>query len=550
MTALYQSRHGAIAWCKQPTYKSGLRTSSPASFEATGAGSTTTIVSATLGGDTADDWVGKIVEVVRATNEQNVRCRAMVIAFDPATDTLTLDAALPAATADGDRFRLYDTPDGLIVATSAVAGGATVVAAGRGEADDYWNGTDEEGGYRLEAVNGDNVTTAQNERITDFAQATGTFTLGTALGVDVAVGDMFRAAKHPQVSGIAIIVPDRPDITNNPLVGGYGAEKSEAGNRSAAGAVELLHRGPGRTRAGSKSEADEPLSCVFTTTAAGGDITVDTGATTTSIPYSAGSPVVGQMGVTEEGDVFMVAAVAGGAITPSPPLRTAPVAATTIKCGRVYTPANTLQGALTVYNWLGSALLRILYGTVPLPKFAFERGGYNKISFGLKAADYYEVVAERGWYPRLPTVDALRTRDMRLALYDGSASFAPPLIGGSFDPQIEMHDQVNLSSPNEIDGQEIINVHGAGTFKTRLNSTTARLLRDAEGRRELTLLLQSGAAPGSPGMMGIWAYSVGINGVPPIADGGGELESDIAYTVNRNATGLALGLPQFAIALF
>lgn len=563
MSERYQAREGAFAWVKQPAYTSGLRVASPATFIASsdGAADGTTIVADYLGGANDASWVGYIVECVRAYNEANRGCLAMVKSFAFASLTLSIDA-LPAQvkgpTGDyqGDLFRLYATPDAPVIATSAVVGGATVIATGRTESDDYWDGTEEEGGYYLEAVQCDNCSSAQHPLVQDFDGPTDTFTPATSYGVNIAVGDFFRLLKHPEIDGFAIVPTERPDVPRDTLVAGYGAEPSVAGRRGGGGAVTLRHRGAGQSRIGAKSELDEALSCVFTTTAKGADVTVDAGASTTSIPYSAGAPTVGQCYVTEEGDVVVVRAVAGGAITPAVPLRTAPRQGTTLKGGRVYTPSTVLLGALTCYGWKGNSLLEILYGCLPLPTFSAEPGGYHLVAVQLLAADYYQSVLgpagtahERGWYSKLSTVDALRGKDIVLALYDGTTRFDPPVLGYSFDPGIEQLEQVNMAAPNDTDGRELINCRGKGTFKTRINSTTRRLLRDFEAKRELRLLIQVGSAPGYPGLAAIYAGSITFDSIP-LDPASGEYEAAVPWTVNRSQAELALGMPQSLIALF
>lgn len=555
MTAIYQSRHGSFSWCAQPSSTAGLTSSAPAQFETTSAGAAggTTVVSTSL--DSANDYayVGNILECVSATNTANIGCRAMITAFSAATDTATCHA-FPAQVSSGDVFRMYETNDGKIIATDGVVGGATIIAAGRTEADDYWNGTSEEGGYYIEVVSADNPAASEHPRITDFANATGTFTLSTALSGNVVTGDFYRAMKHPEVTGVAMIPIDRPDIQRATLVSGHGHEPAARGLRSGAGAVELLHRGPGASRAGEETDTHEALRCVFSPTEVS-DCTVDAASSLTSITYDAGSPAVGEMFVTEHGDMLMCVADSGTAITPSPKLRTIPDEDTTLYGAMTYTPATLLQKALTCYSYIGNGIERILYGVVPTPTFSSSSGDYNKISIQLTATDHYEHVLdstaaalERGWYPRLPSVDALRGRDMRLALWDGATVVELNCLGWTFDPGIETKRKTNQCAPNDCDGYEIINVAPKGTFKTRMDSTTKRILRDAEGKKSWQFMLSSGSAAGYPGIMGVWAYDVTFAGIPQMADDAGEIVIDVQYEINRNEAGIALGLPQFAVA--
>ena len=553
MTANYKSRHGSLSWVKQPAYTSGLRNATIPVFQATGAGSTTTIVSTTIGGATNAAHVSDIIEcisVASASSVSNVGCRAMVKEFNSSTNTLTLDQALPIATASGDRFRHYVTNDAPVIATSAVSGGATVIATGRTEAtDDHWKGTAAQGGYYLEVVAGDNVSTAQHPLISGFTASSDTFGLATSFGVNIAIGDFMRCVRHPVVEGIVMLPPDRPDIPANTLVAGYGSEPAHTAPRGGGGACVLFGRGPGDGNDGLVAEIDEALSCVFSTTARRTGVVVDTGSTTTSITYSAGSPDVGDILMTEEGDVCLVTADSGSALTVRPPLRTAPTAGTSLYGLRVYSPATNLQAALTVYNWLGSGVLNTFYGVVPVPTFEFARGDHTKVNLQLLASDFYQTTGlERTWYPRLSTARAARTRDMRFVLYDGTTSLELPLLGATFDPGVEVKQLIDLTAPNETSGYDIVNVQGRGTAKVRVNATTKRLLRDWQGRRGFTMLLQAGASTGDSGVQGALAYDVRLDNAP-VTDDGGELTFDLAFTCVRNETalGLSVAVPQFQV---
>ncbi len=549
MTEKYKSRHGALTWCKQPSSTGGLAAATPAKFKATGAGTTTTIVSTTLGIATNAHHVGEIVECVKAGTsgtEVNKNCRAMVKAADVATNTLTLDHALNIATAAGDEFRLYTTPDAPVVATSIVAGGATVIATGRTEVDDRWNGDAMMGGYYLEVLNGDNISTAQHPLISDFDAASDTFTLATSFGVDVNVGDVMRCVKHLDVDGVLMLAPEQPDLPSNSLVGGYGSPPAQPGNRGGGGAIVLKRRGPGRGREGGVSEADEALSCVLETLAARTGVVVTTGSTINAVNYDAGAPDVGDVLITEEGDAFVVTADSGTVLTPSPPLRRAPANDTTLVGARSYSPADVLQAALTIYNWKGNVVCDTFYGCVPVPTLEWSRGGEMKISLAIRAADHYQYLGERGWYPRLPTSKAQRTRDMRCCLWDGTTVLELPLLGATADLGVEVKDLGNITAPNEHSGFEIVNVQGSGTMKVRLTAADRRLLRDRQGGRRFTLMLQAGAASGDPGIDGLWAYAVQLTGVP-VGDDAGELVTDVAFKVVRDEAAIALGLPQLKL---
>jgi hypothetical protein len=557
MSALYQSRHGSIAWVRQPSSKGGLSVGTPASVTATATDTDGVAVTTEDLGGTNASFVGDILECVSATSPENVGRRAMIKAFDSSSETFLVDK-MPGIITTGDIFRHYTTPDAKVIVTTAdTAGEGIITATGRSEAADTWNGTTEEGGYYVEAVNTDNIPNSELIRVTDSTSA-GVVTLASNLSGNTAVGDFFRIVKFPDVHGASFIPPERQDIARESVVAGFGAEPSVAGNRSAAGALELVHRGPGRTRKGSKTDLWEMLSCVCDVNDCD-DLTAHSGGSTTSVAYDAGTADVGDMFVTAEGDVFMAVADTGSAITPSPPLRSAPIEDTTITGGVVYTPSDVLNYALTMYTWRGNTIQEILYGCVPTPTFALEKNAYHKISCSLRAADWYQAgygptgaVLERGWYPRLPSVDAIKGRDARAVLYDHSAAtpltISLPLTSYSFDPGFEIVDLPNVCAPNDTDGSEIINSRAKGALKVRLNATTRPLLNSFLTKREMTLLIQVGSAPGYPGISGIWCYSVSLSAAP-IGDDGGNLSLDLAFEVNRSEAGLALELPQWALMI-
>jgi hypothetical protein len=106
-------------------------------------------------------------------------------------------------------------------------------------------------------------------------------------------------------------------------------------------------------------------------------------------------------------------------------------------------------------------------------------------------------------------------------------------------------DNVNLCSPNDTDGVEIVDVIVKGSISIRLDANTKTILDDELTHRERTLLIQIGSAPGYPGVQAFWAYAVTF--APTPIGGDGMLTKDLQFQVIRSEAGIALGLPQWAI---
>ena len=313
----------------------------PIQFSSTGDGNAngSTIVSSDLGGDvdSDDDYVGYLVECIDAVNTANVGARKFVYACSEAVGVVTfITERWPAQTKDTDTFRLINTMADAPWFAEDTGGSAVQIqdADRNDETDDYWNGSAEQGGPYVEVVNADNVAETTLRLVTDFTQAGGI--ADATLGANTVIGDLYELQCCPEWQEQGFIECTFEDIPREQYQGTMFTPADAKGRRVASGQGTLLFRGPGSGNDGQPTEAyrifSSPLDVV-----AGGDLTVDAAAATNSIPYDAGTAVVGRMYCTAEGDVFMCTD-AGSPAVPSPTLRHAPVEDTTIVGLRTFIP--------------------------------------------------------------------------------------------------------------------------------------------------------------------------------------------------------------------
>lgn len=551
MTSVYRTRHSSISYIKQPAYLGGPYSDDPPQFVENAGGSRVLMTPAAAIIADNTDHVGCLVECVSATNRANIGRRVMVRASDSVAGTFTVDA-WPANVSVGDVFQLLDTPDAPAI-LSAVGAAGTLVAANRGEANDYWDGTEAEGGPYIEVVNADNLLRSYHPRVTNWTLATNTFDVTPTHVPAAVVGDFCRVVKHLDVLNAALVVPEIPELVRESLTGGYGRERGEQGLRAAQGTYEMPFRGPGIGRAGLKNDTYDFFDCVFTPTNVLNNIAVAAGTDLEHIHYGAGAPALGTMGLTPEGDAFMVETTpVGAAFDVTPHLRTIPTTGGVCTGGYTFTESATTRKALTVYQWDGNHVETILYGGVPSLKVSFAKGEFTKIEASVAFADWYRRYldvsgptdpAEREWFPRLPTNQALMSKDLRLVFSD-TIDF--PVTAGTIELGPELADDANLAAHNETDGMQIVQVRVKGSLTCRLNVTTEPILTEVINRGVQRFAIQIGTVGGHPGVVAFWADKVSI-ATATIGDDGGQQALAIAWEVVRDETGLAAGLPPWAL---
>jgi hypothetical protein len=526
MTDTYTTKNSAFAVVPQPAGVYGLRQATPPIVEATsdGAADGSTVIATGLGpfasGD--DDFVGNILECSYASDRRNRNKRSMVVAYDHATTTLTVDA-LPEQVKDGDRFYMYETPDAPIVVDVAGTVETTFQDATRDEVDDYWNGTEEEGGYYAVVRKADLLSTGELSRITDFVSTNGVFTGSPAFSDLTKIGDLLHLMKFIEARGG--LTADRPPITREAHIGVFGTIEQEAGLRAGSGSLELYRRGPGYGREGLPAEAHDMLRCTMTYLAGVTDTAV-AGSSGDQIKYSAGNFVPGQFMLTPQGELCMVIADDGaGTYTVDPAPRILPGAGDILGLVATYQPSSQLNIAVTVYQWIGGlrTIFRAFYGCVPIVTIGAQMNQYGNLSFAITAADWYEATLDetgqalaRQFCARWPSVAPRKTNNMRCNV--GGVEF--PLTSYTFTPAQTNFMVPNGTAPNWTDGGALTNEAPMFELVCTLTPTTRRALDDRISYGQIPMLIQDGMIPGDPGIMGVWAQGVQFDTVPPSDNSG------------------------------
>lgn len=541
----------SFAWAKQPDTKAGLAwgASMPRTFAATGAGSTTTIVSTELAGytDGNDDLVGWIVECRSATNTQNIGLRRRIKETADGTSTFTTDP-WPAATADDDVFAIMMPPHLLCVARSAAtAGERRIGTRDRNETSGRYKGNANVGGYYLIPVARDNASVT-NVRLISTNNATAqNVRFGTNLSGAVAIGDYFELWKFPALGGKLVDVAAEPLPREN-ILGHFGRQASVRGVRAGSGGHEANFRGPGPARAGLVAEADEALSCVFAVTAGSATAIGDAGSsTTTLIKLDSPAGAVGQMMLTGTGYACMINSIATADNTVSPALPVAPLTSDNHYIGRTYRPTTAVQAALAINQWRSDCVQEYAWGCVPAPTFSGERGQFLKIALPMQVTDWMRIGASgtelaRAYTPRLPTIDEMKLGEGRLNI-DGVELNC---FKFSFDPGLNLVPKVNLNSPNQHDGFELAGDDPKGQVEIFYDSNERKALDDFLNGKLVEMLLQFGDTPGVPGCFALWVRKARYTGAT-IDDESGLVKLTLPFDV-AHVPGSAL--PRWALAIF
>lgn len=538
------SRRDMTAWALMPT--------TPAltynrSFAATGAGSTTTIVSTTLGAafDSNDDLVGKLIEVKYCAAGQGfggAGIRVKILAFVDSTSTLTVET-LPFATADGDTFDLFDVNAPDFVEDTGTS--TTTVSTARDEADDYWIGNAMQGGPYMVAVNATDITEGSVKLISDWTSSSGDATCA-AFDDSTVIGDYFQALIFPEVTGKAGITHSKLDRW---APGKTVRAPSPLGLREGQGGPhELMFRGPGAGRVGDEAECHVPFAAVMTATSIS-DVVVDTGSTTSAIEIASGTPVAGGIYCTEEGDVFVASAVAGSTVTPSPTLRQAPTVGTTIYGGQRYTPLTTLSSSVFLQEWLADGYRTEMWGCVPQVTMDMERGMPAKISLNWVIPDGYSVarddsgLLDRSYDAIRPSVDPVSVSNAVVKIGTNEYCARKASIDLGADVQVK----TGICGPNGVRGCRIVTYDPTITVEIWLETDAKDAFHEMIQARTQSILVQNGTSYGSPGILAFHAEEAEISAYDPAGDDGGSRYVTLTFRpcANTNAS-----LSHWAVGVF
>ena len=549
------SANDCFSWCLQKN-ANGLSFATPGAFEATGAGAAdgTTIVSTSLASYASgnDDFVGMWIEVVAASNssgvEQGAPIARRIVEYTHATQTFGVQA-LGFQTADGDTYRLYDPPNYYLAEDTG--GSASIIAdASRTEADDALNGTEAAGGYYVEVIKADNISTSQHSRAINWTNATADLTC-EALGANTAIGDLFDLLKHPEVSGL--IGGNQPRIDRSPVTGTLGVPQSVAGLREGSGQHTVPFQGPGTAGSGTPTAIDDPLRCVFSADSMT-DVVADAAATTTSIPRKAGgTPAAGKIYCTEAGDVFVVSSYSAPDMVPSPTLRTAPAEDTNLYGGRRYRPldnAGPPNYAMYLQQWRGKEILEHYWGCIPTVALTMQRGNRREFALNWQAADFIRVFKDdtdaalsRAWRALLPSIVARQLGNCRVNI--GGTEIKAHKV--DIDMGLDIQPHTNLAAPNQTDGFYVAGCRPTINVSAFIDADTKDEMRDFFAGVPKTVLVQSGQGYSDPGIVALWCYEMEYTGAEPGDESGiSSVQLQMREIENRTQT----ALPRFVLATF
>lgn len=543
----------SFAWCLQST-ATGLQFGSPQTFAATstGAADGTEIPCSTLAASQSanDDLVGYWVECIHcaasAGSESGAPIRRPIVAYDHANKLVHV-WALGHQVSSGDTFALLKPPHKWM---SEDAGGSQTLISDstRNEADDALNGTNEQGGYWVEVVEADAISSTTHPLAYNWTNSTHDLSTATSLGASTAIGDLFELWRYPEVDGLLDFGQPRIDRTH--LSGGNGLPGGVAGLKDGSGTLNIPFKGPGATRIGDAAEADVAFAALLST-ASCSDYTVSSGSTTATIECTASGATAGHIYMTQNGDVAVASSVAGGAITVSPALRSAPTVNQTLYGGRRYTPAELLQYAVSVKQWRGKEVVEYGWGGVPTIQIQMERGSLPKIVTGWQFAhhsgplthDNGNAVLARQVRPKTTSVTPRTLGRTRINV--GGVEFEARSC--NIDLGYETSVRTNISAPDECDGFWIGPDRPTITVEAWLDTDTKAQLHKFISGVYQTVLVQSGRSYGDPGVLAFWAYKAELTGMTH-GDESGVRTVQMSMRVIQDRTETTL--PRWMIGIF
>lgn len=317
-----------------------------------GAAGGTTLVDASADSGGADTYNGRYwVHILSGDNDGEWKR----VVDDDGSGTLTLENnGFTNQVAGSVEYELVKSPEPVVVVDSDTA--TTIVDAVRAESDDHWIG------YYLVPITGTDRGVAPVE-ITDFASATGTFTIANNALDGIAAGDVCLLRRFVEVSGVSLpsghAYHPRPSPRVNHAVGDgvVGAKSGDLSfNTQVFGSGSLA----AADAAANKSELHGLLVAGGLELSQGTSATVDAGSTTTAISIATGkweNLTIGQL-VEYQGNVRRITAQTdGGAgvdtITVSPALPYAPTSADVLHgmcCYQKSTDSDGMYGVTVEYE--------------------------------------------------------------------------------------------------------------------------------------------------------------------------------------------------------
>lgn len=280
--------------------------------------------------------------------------------------------------------------------TTTVVSGTGVHASIGNEPDDYWNDKD----YHLLGVGGDNAGKASD--VTDFATATGTFTVGDTLTSTVA-GELFllRRMLRPETYTIS----SSRQVLDRDLVGFADANYSVPTTATGTAAIEMPVM-PLTATAGDGTQATRPkqLSDMLTSIMTedrdtGSTVTsASSGADTTTLVVGSGSNFsVGGFVRVNTGEVGQIRAISSNTLTLGPSHITAGnVEASSVAYASAwYKRKDSDFRTMCIDYYRGGLFRHVMHGCLPTVTLTVSRDQIVRLAYNYSAGEAHEYTRTR-----------------------------------------------------------------------------------------------------------------------------------------------------------
>lgn len=484
----------ASTWCHEI---SGL-SNNPSFTKAFATISTTnTTTFSGLAGTANDEYVGKFVLCVKATNLENEGQRREIIAFNASTDICTCDA-FPAAISSGDQFWLMS--DGLAKFVESTGGSAIdVIDTDRVEADDFFNNC------YLDTIAADN--NASQYAISDFDNATSK--VSVALTGNGAVGDLYHTVVYDEGSAEADI--SQSVVMKEGMIGTLGdLGKFEAYTREIkAKLTNIPIRSSGTAANASTAAIRSAIGWILRSglyERLGTGSAIEASSTTTSVRITDGDYTKWNIGdlVCINGEVAEITAVTNDTgydvLTISPALSAAPAATDICYNGAQYLPllGDVFKGmGIRIFNGDFEAIVG--YGIVYNPTIKFGATTPLLLDAEGTGLGFYEKPITRVNRSMMPSICPISAKNPRVYLGSTALSIEGEI---TFNPKLTYA----IRAGNGVDGFDQVLTKCEPELSFKMIWTAAQYaLHFAEfSKKTYNILVQSRGIVGNPGIFGIF----------------------------------------------
>lgn len=517
------------------------------SVTATG-GSTTTIEGCS--GSTADQYVGGLALCIKASNKENLGQKRFIKQYTTPGGTLTTDP-FRAAVVSGDVFVLIQTGIALFAEDT---GGTDVTDASRTEPQDYFNGSANQGGPYLEALEADNNSGVY--LITDFGSGVASVTLD---GNSV-IGDIYAPVVFDE--GILEISEENKEVLREAQLGALGSiGRTPITARGVSVKYDGYIRGSG-TAAGDGVTALRPSigwllrSGMTERLIPGNAISSNSTPTTIMIPIDDGASSSYRVGDmlcinSEPREITAIASHqtddAGmtyyDALTVSPALSTAPETTDIAYGCAEYYAAMGETNLVALSGYSGDFEEKVAYGVALNPTITFTMGEAVKVALEGKGLGIYERPATRVNDIIPPSVAPLAADHCVLMIGGTNIEFSSVEFKPSITHAVRTASQC-------IDGaydQHTVKDEPVMTVTALWDSNTFAMQYDRFTSKKYDVLMYVNGVPGNPGQLALLSKDVQIKGSFTKQDDLYYVQFELSTThlLSRGS-----GYPRWQIAIF